>query len=80
MEALEWASGRTWALSEAEPVGGTVDGGSPLKRKGISGSCFQFVLDAVPADLVKLPVQHRDSLRPRVVFPKLGRCQGRFET
>jgi hypothetical protein len=34
----------------------------PLKRKGISGSCFQFVLDTVSADLVKLPVQRRDSL------------------
>jgi hypothetical protein len=36
----------------------------PLKRKGVSGCCPQFVLDMVSADLVKLPVQRRDSPGP----------------
>src|SRR5450755_1464600 len=52
---------------------------SPPQTQGYSGSCLQFVLNTVSADLVKFSVQRRDSLGTRVVFPKLGRCQGRFE-
>jgi len=47
---------------------------------GCSGSCFQFVPDTVSADLVQFLVQRGDSLGSRMVLPKLGRCQGRFET
>ena len=53
---------------------------SPPQAPGRSGSCFQFVLDTVSPDLVKLSVQCRDPLGSRMVLPKLGRCQRRFET
>jgi hypothetical protein len=45
-----------------------------------SGSSSRFVRDTVSAVLVKLPVQRHDSLPPRMVWPKLGGCRGRFET
>jgi hypothetical protein len=48
----------------------------PLKRKEVSGCCPQFVLDMVSADLVKLQVQCRDSLRFENGTPKVGKMSG----